>query len=209
MDITKLEHSGIAITKDGQTILCDPVEFTTKLPLFQNVVAIVITHGHNDHFQTNVINNILSTNPTARVFTPADTTRYLLNAEPVKAGDAKEIGNFTLKFFGTNHAAIIEEQIPCMNVGVMIDDIVANPGDSFDQPPVTPKVLFAPLSAPWCKVSDTVKYIKDVKPEIVIPFHDAVLSDLGKTFNNNWLKSTCESAGVKFTPLTPGQSITI
>lgn len=70
MDIMKLEHSGIAISKDGQTILCDPVEFTTKLPLFQNVVAIVITHSHNDHFQPNTINAILATNPTARVFTP-------------------------------------------------------------------------------------------------------------------------------------------
>ncbi len=57
MKITKLEHSGLAVEQGGQTLLCDPVEITEKLPEFGNIIAIVITHQHSDHFQPVVINN--------------------------------------------------------------------------------------------------------------------------------------------------------
>lgn len=65
MKITKLEHSGIALEKSGETLLCDPVEIQEKLPDFNNVVAIIITHKHGDHFQPEVIMKILAQNPNA------------------------------------------------------------------------------------------------------------------------------------------------
>ncbi len=128
----------------------------------------------------------------------------------VHPGETREIGGFKLQFFGKSHAAIIEGQIPCDNLGVVVNDVFVNPGDSFDRPPIEhPKVLCVPLSAPWAKISDAVKYIEEVKPEIVIPVHDAVLSELGKTFNNSWIKYACEPKGIQFSPLTPGAFIEV
>ena len=212
MKIIKLEHSGLAIEKANQTILIDPVEFTEKLPthLFGEVVAIIITHKHDDHCQPATISNLLSTNPSATVFTAPDATPLISGSIVVKGGETREVSNFKIQFFGQSHASILEGQIPCDNLGVVIDDVFVDPGDSFDKPPIEhPKVLCVPISAPWAKISDAAKYIKDTKPEIVIPVHDSVLSNLGKTYNNSWLKFFCDPLGIQFTPLTPSSSIEI
>ncbi len=210
MKITKLEHSGLILEKNHDLLLIDPVEFTNKLPAFERVVAIVITHKHNDHCQPEVINRILAANPTAPVFTTPDTTPLISGSILVHPGETREVGGFRLAFFGKSHAKIIEDQIPCDNLGVVVDNLFANPGDSFDIPPLEhPKVLCVPISAPWCKSSDSINYVKKVRPEIVIPVHDAVLSKLGNTFNTSWLKFACDPLGIQLTSLTPGTSIEI
>lgn len=204
----KLEHSGFALTKNHDTILIDPVEFTHQLPIFDHVVAIIITHKHNDHCQPDVISRILQANPGATVFTTPDTTPLISGSIVVREGETREVASFKLQFFGKSHAAIVEGQIPCDNLGVVVDDMFANPGDSFDVPPIEhPKVLCVPISAPWCKVTESIKYVKDIKPEIVIPVHDAVLSDLGLTFSNSWLKYACDPLGIQFSPLAPNSSL--
>lgn len=212
MQITKLEHSGIIVDKNGQKIVCDPVEFAHKLPELADVVAIIITHKHSDHFQPEVLAKILEQNPEARIFVPKDLEIDELAGHPIEKvenGAIQEISNFKLRFFGQNHAAIIPGVVPCLNIGVVIDEIIVNPGDSFDLPTSLehPKVLFVPSAAPWCKVSESAGYIKRVKPEIAIPFHNAVLSDLGNGINNNWLAKVADEVGTKFAPLQPGESI--
>lgn len=209
MRITKLEHSGFALEKDGQTLLCDPVEFTGRLPAFNNVVGIIITHQHNDHLQPEVVQRILAGNPGAQVLCPADTTHLISPSITVREGDMRQIGGFSVKFFGKEHALIAPDQIPCQNVGFVVDDLVANPGDSFAVPPVTPRVLFVPIAAPWCKVAESVDYVKVVRPGVVIPTHDAVLSELGKTFNNNWLRTAVAPLSVEFVALAPGMGIEV
>ena len=207
MKITKLEHSGLAIEKDGETLICDPVEFTQKLPTFHNVAAIVITHKHSDHLQPEVLARILQDNPEAKVFTAVDAAPSINGTIVVRNGDTYNVGEFKLDFFGKDHAAIVPGQIPCENIGVIVDDRIINPGDSFDLPNIKPEVLLVPISAPWCKVSESVDFVEKTHPSIVIPVHDAVLSDLGKKFNGNWLNKTCESMGAKFTYLKPGDSV--
>lgn len=209
MKITKLEHSGLALEKARNTILIDPVEFTNKLPIFGNVSAIIVTHKHNDHCQPEVISRLLQSYPSATVFTTPGTTSLISGSIMVQSGETRQIGGFNVQFFGQSHTPILEDDIPCDNFGVVVDGIIANPGDSFDQPPVTPKVLCVPISAPWCKVSESVKYIKDIKPQIVIPVHDGVLSELGKTFNNSWLKYACDPLGIQLSTLAPGESIEV
>ena len=203
MNITKLEHSGLAVEKDGKTLLCDPVEFTTKLPNFENVTVLILTHKHDDHFQPTIVKALATENPTLRIFTTEDTVKSVAevanpdNITIVKPGDIKESGGFQLEFFGGNHAEIMEGNVPCQNIGVVIDGILANPGDSFAPPSVQPQILMAPISAPWCKIIETTNYINQVKPREVIPAHDAVLSELGKTYNLGWLKMICDANQIK------------
>ncbi len=42
---------------------------------------------------------------------------------------------------------------------------------------------------------------------MVIPVHNAVLSELGNGFNNNWLRTACEEVGAQFAPLGIGESV--
>ena len=199
--LTKLEHSGLAIEKDGKVLLIDPVEFTEKIPTFSNVVAIIITHKHADHFQPEVIEKIIAQNPSVQIFTTEDNDASFKNIKIVKNGNCQTAGDFSLDFFGKDHASIIPGQIPCQNIGVVVDGKIADPGDSFDIPRSPIEVLLVPISAPWCKIVESMDYVKAVKPKTVIPAHDAVLSKLGKSFNNNWLKSACTEIGAELVML--------
>ena len=201
MEITKLEHSGVVIKKGEERIVFDPVEFKKELPRLRNVVAVVITHKHSDHLQTEVLNKILSDNPGAKVFTTGDTAPLIGGAIIVNVGDTHRVGEFTLDFFGKNHAAIVPGQIPCENIGVVVDGAVVNPGDSFDFPDVKTKVLFVPISAPWLKIAESMDFTGKVKPQVVTPVHDALLSELGESISGNWIKKACDEVGAEYREL--------
>lgn len=211
MKLTKFDHSCIVVEKDGWKIICDPVEFTTSLPEMDNVVAIIVTHKHGDHLQPERISALLDHNPEAQILTVADAVEEFNHATAVKAGDQVEIGNFSLRFFGKDHGEIVPGEVPCENVGVVIDELIVNPGDSFDMPEGIgqPEVLLVPSVAPWCKMADSMKYIEDVKPRIVVPVHNALLSEFGNGVYNNWLRQACVKTGGEFAPLVSGESIGI
>lgn len=214
MKFTKLEHSGCVIENNGNSLICDPVEIKQKLPEMQNVLAIIITHQHGDHFQPAVLERILNDNPKAQVFVPQDFEASSIPSHPitqVTAGVEYNLEDFNLKFFGKDHASIIPGQVPCANIGVVVNDVVANPGDSFDQPGMIdrPKLLLVPSAAPWLKIYESVEYIKATKPEIVVPVHNAILSEFGNGISNNWLKTICEEMDIRFAALLPGESIKI
>lgn len=208
MEITKLEHSGIVIKKGEERIVFDPVEFNEKIPKLENVVAVVITHKHSDHLQPEIIAKIRNNNPQAKIFTTNDAAPLIGDdAVIVKEGETYRVGGFKLDFFGKNHAVIIPGQIPCENIGAVIDDAIVNPGDSFDCLDVDAKVLFVPISAPWLKIVESMDFVDKVKPRVVIPVHDALLSGLGKTISGNWMKETCNKVGAEYRELKLNEKI--
>ena len=207
MKITKLEHSGILIEKDGKLLVFDPAEFTKKIPKLDNVAAVVITHKHSDHFQPEVLAKIVGDNSGAKILTTSEVGALVENSIVVKAGDHYEIGEFNLDFFGKDHSAIVPGQIPCENIGVVVDGNIVNPGDSFDLPSTNTKVLFVPTAAPWLKISESMDFIRRAAPELVVPIHDALLSELGETISNNWVMKACDDIGAKFAYLKPGDNI--
>lgn len=214
MKITKLEHSGLAVEENGKLVVLDPVEFTEKLPELKNVAAVILTHKHGDHFQPEKLVKIVADNPSVQIFTTADTAPMLdasWNVNVMKHGDTAEIEGFRLQFFGENHAAIVPGVIPCQNIGVVVNEVLMNPGDSFDFLPMDTrvKVLCVPAAAPWLKTAESMNYVCTVKPETVIPVHDAVSSELGKTYNNNWLKAACTEVGAECATLAPNESLYI
>lgn len=214
MKVTKLEHSGLVVEENGKKVVFDPVEFTEKLPELTGVVAIVLTHKHGDHLQIEKLTKIVSENPEVQIFTTQDTAPMLnenWNVNVVKHGDVAEIEDFHLEFFGENHASIVPGVIPCQNVGVVVNGVLMNPGDSFDFLPLEKKikVLCVPIAAPWSKVEESMNYVRTVKSEMVVPMHDAVLSELGKTFNNNWVKTAAEEVGAECAILAAGESLYI
>lgn len=206
MKIIKLEHSGVAIEKDGKMVVFDPVEFTEELPNLENVVAIIVTHKHSDHLQPKAIARITKDNPGVKIFTTNDAVGAISNETAVKAGDHHEIDGFMLDFFGKDHSAIVPGQVPCENIGAVIDGVIVNPGDSFDLPSLKPKLLFVPIAAPWLKIAESMKYIGRAQPEMVIPVHDALLSELGGAISNNWIKRACEDVGAELIILKPNES---
>ena len=206
MEITKLEHSGIIIEKEGEKVIFDPVEFEETIPKLENVVAAIITHKHSDHLQIEVIRRIMNDNPGAKILTTSDAASLIDGSIIVKDGDTYEIGGFKLDFFGKDHAAIVSGQIPCENIGVVVDDGIVNPGDSLDCPNANVEVLFAPISAPWLKIAESMDFVEKIGPNVVIPVHDALLSELGESISSNWMKKACDKVGAEYKNLGFGEN---
>ena len=74
MRLTKFDHSCFALEKSGHTIIFDPVEYGFSLPDFPILDAIIITHSHPDHCQTQVIQKLSSRHPQTPIFTTQDNS---------------------------------------------------------------------------------------------------------------------------------------
>jgi L-ascorbate metabolism protein UlaG (beta-lactamase superfamily) len=210
MKVTKQEHSCLIIENAGKTLIVDPGSFTTLLVGMSDVVGIVITHEHQDHWTADQLDRILDRNPDARILGPAGVAAAAsdFTVEVVKAGDTVEVEPFTLRFFGGEHA-VIHSSIPVVdNVGVLIDDELYYAGDSFTIPEgVEVPTLAVPAGAPWLKIGEVMDYVAAVAPKRSFPVHEMVLSAAGKAMSNARIQLATESGGGEFFPLDPGESI--
>jgi L-ascorbate metabolism protein UlaG (beta-lactamase superfamily) len=187
----------------------DPGVYSASFTPSSNIDAVVVTHEHSDHFDPEKIAAIRSLNPNVVIFTTDKVASQIDGAQVPKTGEKIVVGNFTLEFFGHDHASIVSGVVPCDNFGVVVNDTLVNPGDSFELPPVRPQILAAPVSAPWLKVEETMEYVAATQPVKVFPMHTALLSQIGQDITYNWLRKGCHEVGVEFIDLQPGESLEI
>ena len=198
MKLTKYEHACFTIEKDGKLLVVDPGVWTTDLGSPENVVAIVVTHEHPDHFDPAALGALLAHNPDATIYAHESITRQLGNTLPhqaVKSGERITVDSFSLEFFGGDHAVIHESYPIVANLGLMINDSVYYPGDSFVVPNKPVAVLALPVGAPWLKISEVMDFAADVKATLVFPTHDAVLSTAGKSLPDRMIPALVENNG--------------
>jgi L-ascorbate metabolism protein UlaG (beta-lactamase superfamily) len=198
MKLTKYEHACFTLEKDGKLLIIDPGVFTTDLGSPENVIAIVVTHEHADHFDVNALGALIAHNPDAIIYAHENITRQFGDTLPhqaVQAGEVVQAGPFSLAFFGGEHAVIHPSFPPIANLGVMIDDVVYYPGDSFTIPDKPVSVLALPVTAPWLKISEVMDFLMEVKPQLAFPTHDAIASDAGKSLPDRMLPGFAESYG--------------
>jgi L-ascorbate metabolism protein UlaG (beta-lactamase superfamily) len=212
MRITKLEHATLVIEEGGHRLLVDPGSLTTPLVDARGIDAVVITHEHPDHWSPDQLQRILDLNREARVFGPAGVARAAegFPIEAVSAGDAATVGPFTLRFFGGQHA-VIHSSIPVVdNVGVLINDRLYYPGDSFTIPEgVEVDTLAVPAGAPWLKIAEVIDYVDAVKPKRTFPTHYGVLSAAGLALSNARIKAVTEANGGQHYPLAPDEVLDV
>ena len=104
---------------------------------------------------------------------------------------------------------VIHSSIPVIeNVGVLINDALYYPGDSYAVPEgVAVDTLAAPLGAPWLRIGDAMDYVLAVKPRRAFGTHDMTLSVIGKNMHRQRLQWATEQGGGEFLPLEPGESL--
>jgi L-ascorbate metabolism protein UlaG (beta-lactamase superfamily) len=208
--ITKYEHATLQLGVGDENLVIDPGMFLSH-PDVPQVVAIVITHEHSDHWTPDQLERILDKNPDAKVFGPqgvADAAGELA-VDVVGAGDVREVGSFKLEFFGGRHA-VIHESIPVIdNLGVLVNDEFYYGGDSYTVPEAEVGTLAAPIGAPWLKIGEAMDYVLAVKPKRAFYVHDMTLSVAGKQMAAARLSWATEQGGGTFTELQPGETLDI
>lgn len=210
MRVTKYEHATLRIDESGDTLIVDPGSFTTPLDDLGDVVAVVITHEHPDHWTPEHLDRILRDVPGIPVFAPAGVAAAAGDHEItiVSVGDTVTTGHFTLRFFGGEHAVIHESLPEIQNLGVLVNDELYYPGDSYAIPTdVTVDTLAAPLGAPWLKIGEAMDFVLAVKPRRAFGVHDMTLSVIGKNMHRARLQWATEQDGGEFFVLEPGESL--
>jgi L-ascorbate metabolism protein UlaG (beta-lactamase superfamily) len=211
MKITKHGHACLELELAGKKALIDPGFYTEDVSGLKDVVALVITHSHDDHcFETQVA-GIVKTNPGIKIFGTNEVAAKLagFDVTTVYHGDFYEVEGFSFEFFGDMHQ-IIHESIPLIqNTGVMVNNQLYYPGDSYTTPETPVEILACPTSAPWLKIGDVMDFVAAVKPSKSFATHNALLSDLGHDLNNGRVKLVTEQFGGKFTYLKVGESLEV
>lgn len=183
MKLTKYQHACFTLEKDGKVLVVDPGNFSSDFIAPENVVGIIVTHEHPDHFDREHLATIVDKNPDAVIIAHPSITAQIgtFQTMPVQADEKTTIGPFGLEFFGGEHATI-HPSIPVIaNLGVMVDSQLYYPGDSLTVPTQAIDVLALPVSAPWLKISEAIDFLIDTRPRLAFPTHDAILSDAGKS----------------------------
>ena len=204
MKITKYAHACFTVELEGRLLVVDPGGWTNDLGMPENVAAVVVTHEHADHFDLPALKALVTRNPQAKIIAHGNITRQLENSEKtlahetVGAGDMVSIGPFHLEFFGGEHATIHPDLTPVANLGVMINEKLFYPGDSFVQPGKPVEILALPIAAPWLKVSETIDYLASIKPRLAFATHDAILSETGQALLDRLLLPFATKAGVTY-----------
>jgi len=211
MRITKYEHACFVVENAGKKLVVDPGSFTIPLPDNGNVAAVVITHEHGDHWTPEQLRRILDASPDAKLFGPAGVAAAApdFDITVVTGGDTFDVAPFHLEFFGEKHAEI-HSSIPIVdNVGVLINDAVFYPGDSFTLPPVGVELLAVPSSAPWLKIGEVMDYVLATKPKRSFATHEMINSVLGNGMANDRIGALTREGGGEFFPLAAGESVEI
>lgn len=209
MKITKHGHACLELELDGKKALIDPGFYTEDVSGLTDVVALVITHSHDDHcFETQVA-GIAKSNPGIKIFGTSEVATKLsgFDVTTVYHGDFYQEQGFSFEFFGDMHQ-VIHESIPLIqNTGVMVNGKLYYPGDSYTTPDKPVEILACPTSAPWLKIGDVMDFVAAVKPKQSFATHNALLSDLGHDLNNGRVKLVTEQFGGEFTYLKVGDSL--
>ncbi|MFK4760892.1 MBL fold metallo-hydrolase [Microbacterium sp. ZW T5_45] len=212
MRVTKFEHATLRIDQNHETLLIDPGSFTAPLTDLSELVAVVITHEHPDHWTPEQLDRILRAAPGTPVFAPAGVAAAAEGYEitVVAPGDTVQAGEFTLTFFGGTHA-VIHSSIPTIdNLGVLVDGELYYPGDSYAVPEgIEVGTLAAPLGGPWLKIGEAIDYVLATKPRRAFGTHDMTLSVVGKGMHRQRLQWATEQNGGEFFVLEPGESLDI
>lgn len=209
MRVTKFEHATLTLTEAGRTLVIDPGSFTTPLTDLEDVVGIVITHEHVDHWTPDHLDRLLKAYPGTPIYGPEGVVKAAAGYDvtAVHPGDTLELDPFRLEFFGGRHA-VIHESIPVIdNVGVLVDDEFYYGGDAYTVPGVPVGLLAAPIGAPWLKIGEAMDYVLAVAPRHAFPVHDMTLSVAGKDMGAARLAWATEQGGGTFQVLQPGESV--
>ncbi|MGW4378704.1 MBL fold metallo-hydrolase [Kitasatospora sp. NPDC004531] len=186
MLLTKYTHACVRIEDGEKSVLIDPGCWTAP-EAFAGVRAVLITHGHDDHVDRDLLAAARAADPALEVFAPQDVAAQLGGGVGVvETGERFEAGGFAVRAVGGRHAQVIDNHPDCQNLGYLVEGVY-HPGDSLDRPDEDLRALLLPASGPWLTLRGALELVRAVRPERTFPIHDANLSEIGMANFDGWL----------------------
>lgn len=182
MRINHFGHACVLVETDSARILIDPGTLSAGFETLTGLDAILVTHGHFDHLDTERLPALVAANPKVALVVDegsAEAVRGLgLDADVVRPGDHREFGPTALNVVGGTHAPIHPDFPPMGNNGYVLDHgAFYHPGDSLFVPEQAIDVLGLPVSGPWLKLSESADFLRAVRPRVGVAIHEAVIAD--------------------------------
>lgn len=210
MRVTKYSHSCIRIDTDG-VLVVDPGVFSEPAAL-AGVDAVLITHEHVDHLDPKALTEAARVRPDLVIYAhPGVLPQLSAFADAVttvRPGESFTAAGYDVRAYGGQHAVIHPDIPRVANLGYLISDAsmsVYHPGDSFEVPQDAPvDVLFAPVAAPWLKLSESIDFVRAVKPGRTFALHDATITEAGARIVDTHLTNL---TGSPYRRLAPGAGL--
>jgi L-ascorbate metabolism protein UlaG (beta-lactamase superfamily) len=193
MRITHLGHAAVLAETDGARILIDPGNVSDAWHSLTDLDAVLVTHQHPDHFDSQNLPGLMAANESALVLVEPSIL------DMISAGDLPSLGkkaaalppdeqvavsDVLVTAVGGQHA-IIHRDIPRIgNVGYVLrsegEPSLFHPGDALDTLPEGIDILAVPAYGPWAAMKETIDFVRAVGALEGFPIHDELLSDAGR-----------------------------
>lgn len=179
------------VETDDARILIDPGNLSAAWHQLTDLDAVLVTHQHPDHLDTDHIGALLTANPAATVLVEPSIVQQIAeakfpelpNATAFRPDEQAVVGDVLITGVGGQHA-VIHRDIPRIgNVGYVLrssgQPTFFHPGDAYDTAPQGIDVLAMPAYGPWAAMKETIDFVRAVGALEGFPIHGELLNDRG------------------------------
>ena len=131
------------------------------------------------------------------------------NLHEAVAGATLRIGALTVRVSGSRHAEVHPTIPGPENRAYLIDERVLVTGDEHPVPPGRLTALVTPADAPWLRAADLIRYVRAVRPELVVGIHDGLLNADGLGVARRVVDSLRDEGAARSALLADGEAIDI